>query len=1210
MVSTFIKNQVKVAFVFGALFLSGNSFAQLNLNWSEMGPDDIAGRTRSIMISNADATKKTVYCGGVSGGVFKSTNSGANWMPVNDQSASLIVSSLAQTNNGSTIYFGTGETFGRGGDGAGSSGFIGTGLYQFTSSSNVITLVKDSSVFGNINEIAVNSANHIYVASQKGLFFSTDGGATFTEEDTSFVKGVPAMDVKISASGDVYYSAGSKDLATNKVYVKLASSANFTNITPTVISNRGRIEIATAPSDANYVYLSIAKQKTATASTGGLSAVLVSNTKGASWSIISLGTAQFDPFLEMTTGYGDYSNTIAVDPNTAKSIYLGGEVFYGWSQITTNPLGQGTWYQIGTTAPIPFAAYIHSKVHAITFDATSMFLATDGGVFKSVSGNSGFLPYNKGLNISQFNSVSFPIYPRVNAGTSTNVAVPYAGVAGGSIGNSLTYLPGYYNDPNNGPKTSKSFGYTNAFQSDFSRISPKASFYAGAYGSIFRTNDIDAAPYSTFYDQSYKGGGPGGPGANTFANENTAMRLWENYNNTDSAIFINESATTSFNNTDPTGTRFFVKNINTQGDHRYEKITITTVSNKLIAPPTNQTITIVPYYNGPKQITSYNVTGDANTTFTTNNMIVLSTSSVSLSDSIKFEFLAPPQDSAVITVAMDLSFKTKDTVSWVSSTINKSSTATSFKVITARAKPEYRYEKIVVSTISTKLIAPPASQTITINIGAYNTKGDSIPVASQAVSGQANTTSPFNNLLVVNNAKKDTVITTYNQDTLRLTFLSAPDSCKFAITSYYITNDSIVLKNTDISGGNFLTGMPITNYLSTGSGSQFYKIPLRNSARLAVGLANTTTATGPSVYVTKKPLNFSINPDWVKIAGKFSRYDSLGIPTKNFAPILGTVVTRLEWAPSGKTIYFSTKLNDSTFYLYRISHLEFIGDSSAADYSGMYASDVDKSATVANLNAKQRTTPIGRFKYPITGIAISESDTMLMITTGGYKNKMGTVYYSNFSAAKMDSNKTNTSFFTIKNGSTLPFTPAYTGILEMSDNKKAIVGTENGIYSTLDITANPPTWTQETGGNFPNVPVFQIRQQTYPSYKCYNSGVIYAATHGRGIWSTDKFATPYAIGIDEKEETSLYSFNSNIRLFPNPASDAANLWFKANGDASYVITVYDINGRTLIQNKTPKLMEGEQVVPLNTAELNAGVYFISVNGSNNFNATTKMVITR
>ncbi|HRD37253.1 MAG TPA: hypothetical protein PLC65_01370, partial [Bacteroidia bacterium] len=576
MISKFIKNQLKNALLLGALFLGGNALAQLGLTWSEMGPNDISGRTRSVLIDRQDPTNKTIYAAGVSGGIFKSTNSGGAWSPMNDQASSLIVSTMAQASDG-TIFFGTGETFGRGGDGAGSSGFIGTGLYKMNSAGTV-TLVKDSSLFGNVNELAIDQSGTIYVAANKGFFFSTDAGANFTQVTES--GSLPGMDVKINTLGDVFFSAGSKDIKTSKVFFKPASGSTYTDITPTNITDRGRIEIAVAPSDPNYVYLSIAKQKTVTASSGNMGGILVSNNKGASWVTITPPTSQVDPMIFGTTGYGDYANTIAVDPLNKTFLYLGSEAFYGWNQITGNPLGQGNWFQIAfTSAPLPLAVYVHSKIHDFKFDGVNntLYVATDAGVYKSVSGNSGFLPFNNGLNISQFNSVSFPNYPRYNPGTPTNVVVPYAGVAGGSIGNSLTYLPGNLNTIQN----SNSFGSSDAFQSDFSKLSPKAMFYAGAYGTIFRTSDISISPFSAFYDIQYRlKGGAGTPGGTGFANENTPMRLWENYKTLDSAIFMNEISSLVFQNTMNSKSTFTAGNTRPQASAKYDTVAVTTTSLK------------------------------------------------------------------------------------------------------------------------------------------------------------------------------------------------------------------------------------------------------------------------------------------------------------------------------------------------------------------------------------------------------------------------------------------------------------------------------------------------------------------------------------------------------------------------------------------------------------------------------------------------------
>jgi hypothetical protein len=1300
-----IKKQVKGAIVIGVLLMGSNAFAQLGLTWGEMGPNDIAGRCRSIIVDKTDATGNKMFAAGVSGGVFKSTNGGSTWSPVNDLAPSLIVSCMAQDAAGN-ILFGTGESFGRGLDGAGSSGFIGDGLFKIMANSSTIVQLQTASSYGNINEIAIDGANNIYMATDAGFFISTDGGSSFNEETISATSTISpsALDVKVAKNGDIYYSsyaASTSSTGVAYVYYCPVGSTTFSDITPPAITsiNRCRIEIATSPVNTNYVYLSVSKLS------GDLGAVLVSDDKGSNWATITLGSTQFDPFF----GGGNYSNTIVADPIRADACYLGSFLFYRWEQIPSNSLGQGTWSQIGTPANIPFAIYIHSYVHDVKFNAGngSMYIATDGGIFKSVSSNSGFLPYNNGFNISQFYSVAFPIFPRANQ-TSSNTLAPYAGVAGGSIGNSLTYLPGSLS---NGPMTSLSFGSNDGFQADFSRIIPKALIYSEAYGSIFRTNDVDITPPSTFYDISFKNDATGGPGSSTFANENTPLRLWENYSNGDSTIFYNEIIKKDIINNNATQTTFTFVNVRPQASSKYDTIFVQPVSTKKAFQPLAVTQTF----------TNSNTSASS---FTINNT---RTNVISKYDSV--------------TVKMT-SFKKSNTTVIVPSYTNTNNTAATFTLANIRPMASAKYDSIIVKSTSFKLdttLASPTKKTIIIRptyslntITGYAITGgptgtanivyldnttfnDSIrftfslapkdsttfdirikykyaqtiyimPVytgsvlTSHNVLGEANNVPSANNAITLNNttlidnirytfidppndssvisvrtknkfyqtlkimpAYSGTAITSYSligesnntpttnirvildnstlADTIRYTFKNAPNDSSVlqnTIKYRYDAGDIISVTNNDISGDIFTSTVSLTSPLAASiTPLPTVKVPLARSARIAVGI-NEKSGSGPSIYAVKRPLNFAINPDWVKIAGKFSRQDSAaGMPYLAMpnaiatSPIKGTTVTHLEWAPDGSCIYFTTKLNNSAYFLYRISHLQFVGDSASADYGGIFSSDVDSTSSVMRKAVKQRTTPIGMFTDPITGIAITADNANLMVTTGGYNNTTGTVYYSNSDPRAMNTNSVDATNFSVKNGTGpggLPLIPAYTSLFEMTDNKRALVGTENGVYSTTDITQASPSWVKESGGNFPNVPVFQIRQQTYPSYKCYNSGVIYAATHGRGIWSTDKFFTPYAIGIEEQEKVD-YNFSSNVKLFPNPANDATNVWFKATSDASYKVSVYDINGRLMIEQTTAKLTEGEQVISLNTSALTSGVYFVSVTGSNNSSVNTKLVIT-
>ncbi len=1310
MISGLFKRKVKSALIAGALLVAGNSYSQLGLSWSEMGPDDVAGRCRAMIIDNTDPTGNTMYAAGTSGGIFKSTDAANNWAPLNDQSASLIVSSMAQAPNG-VIYVGTGETFARGGDGSGLTGFIGKGLYKFSPGATSITLVKDSALFGNINEVVVDptSNNKIYVAGDRGLFVSTDAGATFALGNTT----VSAMDVKVTPDGTVYYSEGTKTSSTSQVWKSVSGTVGtFSNITPTLTTNNGRIEIAVSPSNPNYVYISIAKKFTpSTLIGGGLYAFYASNDKGVTWKLIIYGTAQLDPLTSTTSSsssFGDYCNTLVVDPTNPGSVYIAGYVIYNWRQISGAAFGTGGWTQIGTEfgAGI-FPLFVHTKVHDIKFlpsNSKQYFIATDGGIYKTVSLTNdpyfwptAFLPFNKGFNISQFNSVAYQNFPKNIAATGSPSLNPAAGVAGGTSGNGPCYLPGTLNT------LQTSVGYTSvdSYQSDFSKLLPNALFVSNGYGSIQRSNDIANVPPSTFYDAPYKVGAAGGPGTTTFANEITPMRLWENYGNVappvDFAIVYDVPIKSTFVNTGKNTYSFAINSTRPQAAAKYDTVYITatstkkegmsnhpatynyTVANTLPVGPTAVTantvtsaVTFTVVNTRPNANIKYssivmtstpiptNIVAAQSVTFTpvyTGSVVTSVLTTATATDNAIFITATP---SATPTDSMHFTFDiAPDNISLISFQFNYLPTQTQFVLATTRPSsicrydtiavkstnplqtftilPKYDYNANVVSyaflgtggntlAVGNNTVTPYASLTDSIrftfntapllsslitvrthlryvqNITLVPTYSGSTVTAVAAI-GSANTVSPINNFVYPLKSLTDSI---------RFYFKTKPDdSCTISsvVKLRYNSGDYVTVNNTDISNSFFKDSLLLTSTLTSNSIPPFVKIPLRKSARMAVGIT-------AAVYVVKRPLNFAINPDWVKIAGKNSRPDSAsGMPAKIYSntpavPILGAV-TRLEWAVAGSELYFSTKVNDSTFYMYRTSHLNFIGDLSSADYSGIFSTDLD-SVTLVRKSVPQRTTALGKFKYPITSISVLANNTGILVTTGGNYNKTSTVYSSIGDVRTANTNTVdNTTNFTDKTGTGLPKTPVYSSLYEMTNNTHVLVGTEQGIYSTLDITAPSPVWAQENVGasKLPNVPVFQIRQQTLPNWLSSNSGVIYVATHGRGLWSTDKYLAPYSIGVNEIQNNKA-KFDSNIRLYPNPASDATTLWFNPLGDASYKITVYDLSGRLLFQESTVKLLEGEQLFTLNTTSLNSGVYFVNVTGTNNFNANAKFVISK
>ena len=80
-------------------------------NWEWLGPDNIGGRIRSILIH--PAATNIMWIGSVGGGVWKTTNSAASWFPCDDWMANLAIGCLAlDPTDPNVLYAGTGEGFG------------------------------------------------------------------------------------------------------------------------------------------------------------------------------------------------------------------------------------------------------------------------------------------------------------------------------------------------------------------------------------------------------------------------------------------------------------------------------------------------------------------------------------------------------------------------------------------------------------------------------------------------------------------------------------------------------------------------------------------------------------------------------------------------------------------------------------------------------------------------------------------------------------------------------------------------------------------------------------------------------------------------------------------------------------------------------------------------------------------------------------------
>jgi hypothetical protein len=77
-----------------------------------LGPDNLAGRSRVVLIDKTAENGSVLYTGGVAGGLFKSENGGKTWFPIpcviDGKEENLPISCMVQLADG-TIMIGTGE---------------------------------------------------------------------------------------------------------------------------------------------------------------------------------------------------------------------------------------------------------------------------------------------------------------------------------------------------------------------------------------------------------------------------------------------------------------------------------------------------------------------------------------------------------------------------------------------------------------------------------------------------------------------------------------------------------------------------------------------------------------------------------------------------------------------------------------------------------------------------------------------------------------------------------------------------------------------------------------------------------------------------------------------------------------------------------------------------------------------------------------------
>lgn len=359
---------------------------------SRPGNGVTSGRMRAIWEDRGDATGKTVWVGGIDGGLWKTndiTATPAIWTPINDFLGNLSIASICQDPTDVNImYFGTGEKA------INADAVRGAGLWRSTDHGATWVLMPGTSGFWNVSKVICDASGNLYVgcnsiSNNSGIQRYTKATATWTNiTPTSLDPRVP--EIELSSTGRLHIVCGYYNTAT------ASSGYRYTDNPATVTASTWTSPVTTFTTQYNVALASNGNTLYALPSTSAwnVTTIYKSTNGGANWTATGTTPA-------FTSGQAWYCMAVAVDPNNANNVIVGSLDCYK----TTN--GGTSWTKIsewvGTTGQ-----YVHADQQIITWRNNNQVLfGCDGGIHYSANGGTTIVDKNVGLRIKQFYSVAF-----------------------------------------------------------------------------------------------------------------------------------------------------------------------------------------------------------------------------------------------------------------------------------------------------------------------------------------------------------------------------------------------------------------------------------------------------------------------------------------------------------------------------------------------------------------------------------------------------------------------------------------------------------------------------------------------------------------------------------------------------------------------------------------------------------------------------------
>jgi len=329
--------------------------------WTPLGPGNIGGRTRALVIR--PDSPDMMWAGTAGGGVWKTEDGGQSWQPVDDLMANLAVACLViDPTDPNVLYAGTGEGF------SNLDAIRGAGIFRTTDGERWSQLPATAGTgFLQVNRLAISADGTVLLAATPtGIWRSVDADRLTWAQTAAG----PFADIDFHPTDSGHAVAAS--LHDGQAYVSTDGGASWTAASHDDPWN-GRVEVTYAAADPSIVYASVQ---------GLHGEIWRSDDGGRSYARRASRNAQGEP-ADYLGEQGWYGNSIwAGDPTDADFVVVGGIDLWRSTDAgdTLTPISD--WQGSPRSA--------HADQHCIVahpqFDGHGerrVYFGNDGGVFRA-----------------------------------------------------------------------------------------------------------------------------------------------------------------------------------------------------------------------------------------------------------------------------------------------------------------------------------------------------------------------------------------------------------------------------------------------------------------------------------------------------------------------------------------------------------------------------------------------------------------------------------------------------------------------------------------------------------------------------------------------------------------------------------------------------------------------------------------------------------